>query len=163
MSNILLRKGNCQPNENRSMSQLWVMAVQLTNTFRKGLSIPTIASAKKTKKHKSCLVCPQNDQSTGEIKVIGGDDLSTLTGKVRSLLEKTMDRASRYLPTTGRGRWGVGGTWMFPHPGSKGALLCWWGETCVRRGVVSLHLPPCQMAPQLGRIVRASLQVAGRW
>lgn len=25
----------------------------------------------------------QNDQSTGEIKVIGGDDLSTLTGKVR--------------------------------------------------------------------------------
>lgn len=27
----------------------------------------------------------QNDQSTGEIKVIGGDDLSTLTGKVRSM------------------------------------------------------------------------------
>lgn len=28
------------------------------------------------------LVLSQNDQSTGEIKVIGGDDLSTLTGKV---------------------------------------------------------------------------------
>ena len=27
----------------------------------------------------------QNDQSTGEIKVIGGDDLSTLTGKVKCL------------------------------------------------------------------------------
>lgn len=27
-------------------------------------------------------VLSQNDQSTGEIKVIGGDDLSTLTGKV---------------------------------------------------------------------------------
>lgn len=26
----------------------------------------------------------QNDQSTGDIKVIGGDDLSTLTGKVSS-------------------------------------------------------------------------------
>lgn len=26
----------------------------------------------------------QNDQSTGEIKVIGGDDLSTLTGKVKT-------------------------------------------------------------------------------
>lgn len=29
----------------------------------------------------------QNDQSTGEIKVIGGDDLSTLTGKVRNMKE----------------------------------------------------------------------------
>lgn len=28
------------------------------------------------------LFISQNDQSTGEIKVIGGDDLSTLTGKV---------------------------------------------------------------------------------
>lgn len=26
----------------------------------------------------------QNDQSTGEIKVIGGDDLSTLTDKVKT-------------------------------------------------------------------------------
>lgn len=67
------------------------------------------------KKQKSDLFCPQNDQSTGEIKVIGGDDLSTLTGKVRSLLViptlglikvvfifffKTMDGVSRYLATT---------------------------------------------------------------
>lgn len=51
------------------------------------------------KEHKPHLLCPQNDQSTGEIKVIGGDDLSTLTGKVRSLLVKTIDGASRYLPT----------------------------------------------------------------
>ena len=29
----------------------------------------------------------QNDQSTGEIKVIGGDDLSTLTGKVSTVLK----------------------------------------------------------------------------
>lgn len=31
------------------------------------------------------LLSSQNDQSTGEIKVIGGDDLSTLTGKVRNM------------------------------------------------------------------------------
>lgn len=43
--------------------------------------------------NKYCEVCnmstsfssSQNDQSTGEIKVIGGDDLSTLTGKVRNM------------------------------------------------------------------------------
>jgi hypothetical protein len=28
------------------------------------------------------MISSQNDQSTGDIKVIGGDDLSTLTGKV---------------------------------------------------------------------------------
>lgn len=32
--------------------------------------------------HAVLLFISQNDQSTGEIKVIGGDDLSTLTGKV---------------------------------------------------------------------------------
>lgn len=32
--------------------------------------------------HSVLLFISQNDQSTGDIKVIGGDDLSTLTGKV---------------------------------------------------------------------------------
>lgn len=38
---------------------------------------------KRNEKDKFYLLCLQNDQSTGEIKVIGGDDLSTLTGKVK--------------------------------------------------------------------------------
>ncbi|CDQ83352.1 unnamed protein product [Oncorhynchus mykiss] len=33
----------------------------------------------------------QNDQSTGEIKVIGGDDLSTLTGKNVLIVEDIID------------------------------------------------------------------------
>lgn len=33
----------------------------------------------------------QNDQSTGEIKVIGGDDLSTLTGKVKTASYNSTD------------------------------------------------------------------------
>lgn len=42
------------------------------------------------------LVLSQNDQSTGEIKVIGGDDLSTLTGKVG--LIQTTEFVSQCLP-----------------------------------------------------------------
>lgn len=41
----------------------------------------------------------QNDQSTGEIKVIGGDDLSTLTGKVRHM-KACMIIKSKTLPST---------------------------------------------------------------
>ena len=33
----------------------------------------------------------QNDQSTGDIKVIGGDDLSTLTGKNVLIVEDIID------------------------------------------------------------------------
>lgn len=34
---------------------------------------------------KNIILILKNDQSTGEIKVIGGDDLSTLTGKVSQM------------------------------------------------------------------------------
>lgn len=43
----------------------------------------------------SLFLSSQNDQSTGEIKVIGGDDLSSLTGKVRSMKgSMTMNKQS---------------------------------------------------------------------
>uniref|UniRef100_A0AAY5EKB3 Hypoxanthine phosphoribosyltransferase n=1 Tax=Electrophorus electricus TaxID=8005 RepID=A0AAY5EKB3_ELEEL len=41
----------------------------------------------------------QNDQSTGEIKVIGGDDLSTLTGKVETCILKDIIDTGKTMKT----------------------------------------------------------------
>lgn len=66
-------------SSHRSQSWSWSHGPRLM------LNVNVLCTCQTCKVKSTPFLSSQNDQSTGEIKVIGGDDLSTLTGKVRSL------------------------------------------------------------------------------